>query len=437
MKWLLIFLIFIGSDLPGQPTWRFHNIQVIKELSDTIAEESFPLVSHDNKTLYFVRTGHPQNKGGQDIWMGEIKNTKTWSVPQPLPSPINSAENEYIAGAFDQGLFMAKSMKLAGKNFKKLYLIKLNSKKVSKPQAIDFPDFPVNSRFSGYFILDNANLAIVSLDLQQQHNEDLYMVRRDELGHWQKPVSLGDSINTPGFEISPFLLSDQRTLFFASNGQKDSDGTDIYWATRIGNSWQKWTTPKKVEGVNTPAFDAYFFYNEKRKSAYWVSNYQRNNSDIFYGQFYEEVEETNQNTAKTDHSSYPNSTTFYDEIPEFLQNDEEPKYHKSGDAHIYFNIASSEIEADMKKMLMMIAKQLKQSKQIEIKLQGYADDLGSEEYNLQLSAKRAEAVKNYLVELGINAEVFLLEPMGEVGATATPTEQQRELNRRVDIVVNH
>ncbi len=423
-------LIFLSvPKAHTQPQWQFTNRQLVEVLSDATAEESIPLLSADQTTLYFVRTGHIRNNGSQDIWYSLRTNNNSWGKPQPIKQPINTTDNEYIAGVVAEGLFLVRSMSLAGKQLNKVFITKKKGSDFSPPLPIDFPHYSSRSRFSGLFISANADKAIVSIQLNNNGNEDLYLVSRDNLGHWQEPVSLGDSINTTGFEISPFLLDDDRTLIFASNGRPDSEGTDIYYAKRKGNSWQQWTTPRKIKGVNSPAFDAYFSLDKTGKVAYWVSNHGRKNADIF--------------TARLKHDFVEGQDTItdnqemiaYDEIPEFL-NEDIPTYNEFGDAHVYFKIASSELEAEMKKLLLMIASQLKRETEIKIRLQGYADDLGTEEYNLNLSAQRAQAVKNYLVRLGIDPDLFILEPMGEVDLKTDASEMQRELNRRVDIIIN-
>lgn len=431
MKRLLIFalLFFSFYDLFCQVSWQFKNATSLTLLSDSLAEESVPIFSTNQNSLFFVRTGHPQNKGGQDIWISELKD-KVFQPPHLLSPPINSAENEYIAGVFEDGFLMVRSMILAGKKTNRLYIVEKDEINYSSPKQLDFPQIATSGAYSGFFIPLNNEKVIVSLKLNNSKSEDLYLLSRDQMGVWQNPLSLGDSINTDGFEISPFLLSDNRTLFFASNGRSESEGSDIYFSLRKGNDWQQWTRPQKVEGVNSPSFDAYFSYDEKGERAFWVSNHARKNADIFTGALVKAKQDVN--SLKEDISSKP--MAGYDELPEFLRETSIPK--KSGDAHVYFPIASSELGADMKKLLVMIASQLKNSKQVAIRLQGYADDLGSEEYNLKLSAERAEAVKNYLVRLGIAPEKFSIEPMGEVALDKNQLKMQRELNRRVDIVVN-
>jgi OmpA-OmpF porin, OOP family len=73
---------------------------------------------------------------------------------------------------------------------------------------------------------------------------------------------------------------------------------------------------------------------------------------------------------------------------------------------------------------------------------GHADRLGSDAYNLKLSARRAEAVKNYLVSKGIPANRVYTEGKGERQPVKNCTERNRaaliaclQPNRRVEVEV--
>ncbi|HUX54699.1 MAG TPA: OmpA family protein [Williamwhitmania sp.] len=72
-----------------------------------------------------------------------------------------------------------------------------------------------------------------------------------------------------------------------------------------------------------------------------------------------------------------------------------------------------------------------------INLIGYTDSTGSKEYNLELSRKRAEAVRSYFVSIGVKPRYIFLEYYGSEKAIKTnTTEEGRALNRRVEIYFN-
>jgi len=73
----------------------------------------------------------------------------------------------------------------------------------------------------------------------------------------------------------------------------------------------------------------------------------------------------------------------------------------------------------------------------QVRVMGFADSRGDKSYNRELSEKRAEAVKSYLVDNGkIDGARVSVEPMGETQPVATnATAAGRQENRRVEIAV--
>lgn len=68
---------------------------------------------------------------------------------------------------------------------------------------------------------------------------------------------------------------------------------------------------------------------------------------------------------------------------------------------------------------------------------GYADSRGAEQYNLNLSVKRAMSVKGYLESKGIPASIIFASGKGEASPVASNlTKEGRAQNRRVDIIVS-
>lgn len=73
----------------------------------------------------------------------------------------------------------------------------------------------------------------------------------------------------------------------------------------------------------------------------------------------------------------------------------------------------------------------------QVRIMGFADSRGDKNYNKELSAKRAEAVKNWFTKsAGISAARISIEPMGESAPVASnATAEGRQQNRRVEIAV--
>lgn len=103
---------------------------------------------------------------------------------------------------------------------------------------------------------------------------------------------------------------------------------------------------------------------------------------------------------------------------------------------INFDFNKAEVKKIYYKELKEVAKILKANPKLKIEIDGYTDNIGSRAYNLKLSKKRAEAVKNILVKVyHINPKRIIVKGFGEdypLVPNTTPTN--RALNRRVEIV---
>jgi outer membrane protein OmpA-like peptidoglycan-associated protein len=104
---------------------------------------------------------------------------------------------------------------------------------------------------------------------------------------------------------------------------------------------------------------------------------------------------------------------------------------------VYFDFNKMTIKPEMGPALDDAAKFLRGNPDIRIELQGHTDSIGSEQHNLTLSKKRAEAVRNCLVDdYGISADRLKVRGYGESRPIATnETRQGRALNNRVEMEV--
>ena len=79
---------------------------------------------------------------------------------------------------------------------------------------------------------------------------------------------------------------------------------------------------------------------------------------------------------------------------------------------------------------------LKEQPQRSIRIEGYTDSRGPESYNLDLSQRRADAVRDFLIENGISPRRITARGYGEAVAVASNTTiAGRQENRRVEVIV--
>ena len=102
----------------------------------------------------------------------------------------------------------------------------------------------------------------------------------------------------------------------------------------------------------------------------------------------------------------------------------------------FFNYKTSELDALGEREVERIAALLHQKPQRPVVIEGHTDDIGSDNYNQALSAKRADAVKSALIAHGIERERLTIAPMGETLPVAfDSTRQGRAKNRRVEVII--
>ena len=84
--------------------------------------------------------------------------------------------------------------------------------------------------------------------------------------------------------------------------------------------------------------------------------------------------------------------------------------------------------------LLALAKQLQEQPQLSIELEGFTDTIGPVPYNIQLSQRRAESVRRFLVEKGVELPRIHSIGLGDIRPVAdNKTKQGRDQNRRVSI----
>jgi OOP family OmpA-OmpF porin len=82
-------------------------------------------------------------------------------------------------------------------------------------------------------------------------------------------------------------------------------------------------------------------------------------------------------------------------------------------ADTYFDFDRAELSSDAKRKLDTAADRVKSADEITVRIVGYADQIGLEDYNLSLSQRRADAVRTYLIEHGMPENALNVEARGE------------------------
>lgn len=103
---------------------------------------------------------------------------------------------------------------------------------------------------------------------------------------------------------------------------------------------------------------------------------------------------------------------------------------------IYFGFDQFSIRPSERAKIEQAARYIQSNPSLVLILEGHTDSIGTTEYNLGLSDRRANSVKSYLEQLGVPSSKLQVLPMGMLDATpgVTRNSPQAEHDRRVDII---
>lgn len=249
------------------------------------SDELYPLISNDGKKLFFVRSNSKDNvggeKSGQDIWISEKQSDGSWGKAYSPGKPLNTKGHNSIGGinSSNQKVFASNQYnKMAGG----ITTFSCIDNKFSEEILIWDGNELNSDGFFSFYVNPKETIMLLSYSTSKGGSEDLFVSLKKD-GAWGTTKNLGKTINTSGYEISPYLSADEKTLFFSSNGIQGFGDADIYFSKRIDDTWENWTTAKNLgKEVNTSGFDAYFTINPDLKSALFCSGENTESSSDIY-----------------------------------------------------------------------------------------------------------------------------------------------------------
>lgn len=104
---------------------------------------------------------------------------------------------------------------------------------------------------------------------------------------------------------------------------------------------------------------------------------------------------------------------------------------------VLFGFNKSTLRPEMREKMAKVAGILLAYPGLKIQLEGHTDNVGTDEYNQKLSQRRAEAVRDYLIQQSVPADAVTAVGLGKDDPVASNTTAAgRKMNRRVDMVVS-
>jgi hypothetical protein len=254
-------------------------------------QEIAPFITPDGKRLYFTRSKHPlntENRDKQDIWFADLVNDSLPNKAQNLGKPINTPQhNSCFPINSNEKLLLNNIYNTDGTLEKGLSIAQMNKRgEWSQPKKVLIKDYYNRNTYSEFFLNGDEQYLLMTVERDEYESlgfKDIYVSFKKADGSYSKPQNLGKTINTAASETSPFLHSDNRTLFFSTSGHLGYGSNDIFVSYRLDDTWTNWTEPQNLgPWINTPEWDAYFSVTASGEYIYFTS-YKNSlgDSDIF------------------------------------------------------------------------------------------------------------------------------------------------------------
>ena len=487
----------INNPVPFNP--------LIIEGVSTEYDEYLPAISPDQELIFFTRR---YLKKGIDIitptFQEEFISSKiendVFSVGQPLSYPFNIEDNEGGACiSIDNNLlFFTKCSRVSGNyNNCDIFYSEKKDGKWGEIQSFGKEICPMYSWESQPSLSFDGKSIIFASDREGGYGGvDLYIINKDNNGLWSKPINLGPEINSENNEKSPFLHTDGKTLFFASDNFPSLGGYDIFYSRK--DSLNMWSKPINIGyPINSKFNEISLFVSTDGNQAVFASNnlegiggwdlysfdlYSEAKPErVFFikGDLFDsngenindvEIEIKNINTKevmviKVKNGEYAASLTLSkdddvlitvkkkgysfnsqyvsSENHEFLSPTNlnfELKDIVEGESfllnNIYFELDSYQLNEVSNEIILEFAEYLKTNSSMIISINGYTDNIGELDYNKKLSRERALSVYYKLINYGIAKNRLQYKGYGEGNPkNDNSSHELRELNRRTEFFI--
>ncbi len=441
-----------------------------------------------------------------DLDFAVMKDTVHFGPATNAISQINFATNEGApsinkeAGLF---YFNANASNIKKGNIKKVGGLQINNEGVSnfKIYVSEFLDgdfrnieeLPFNGKNYNCIhpcISENGDVLYFASDMEGGYGGlDLYMAKRNIEGVWDKPVNLGESVNTVANELFPFVHMNR--IYFASKGFNGYGGYDIYTAKLSMNGMP--AAPQNMGlPINSYRDDMGMVVYKDGQFGYLSSN--RDNDDgadklyFFHDHTLDPIQPvlvkapvdsvkpiakvetvSKPTTAENEMLTTPKATAALPAvaavsvIPEKKNKGAKPtkenattnevgkkenKENLNTDiliqkqfSHIRFRLNDYKPDGNFDQVLDSLITLAQSNREVKIRIYAYADARGTEAYNMALSVKRALAVKQYLTARGLKSNRIITAGFGESNPLNNCTddiacsEEEHAINRRVEVLL--
>ena len=419
---------------------RWDKITPLSINSDNYSTEH-PALSPDEKTLYFA-SDMPHGFGSFDIYAVAILKDGSMGIPENLGSEINTDKKEQFPYIDSNNNLYFSSNGLPGFGGMDVFISKINDQTISKPDNIGLPinsgydDFSFNIDYrtkEGYFSSNRTS---------GKGNDDIYKIK----------------------ELKPLIIKD--CIQYISGVVTDVD-TNLKLANVVVNIIQKGDTIEKIK----TNLEGSFKFSAACNSDYLVSaKKEKYTEETMFLILKEEREKNNDasfrlklksNLEKERKDFLALQQKKMDELRirklQQLAFERESKikaaFKKEKDIvnengklfirtkEINFDYKLWYMRRDSKKNSRVVVNLMNKYPDIIVEIGTHSDMRGNKKYNKDLSQKRANSVRNYIIEQGIHPDRVIAHGYGEEKPIVTCktekscSEEEHELNRRCEFII--
>lgn len=429
--------------------------------------------SADGETLFIYK-----DDNGGDIYYSDRQPNGTWSVPKPLPGIINSSyEEKSISISPDERTLYFSSNRPGGYGGLDIY----KATKDAKGEWSNVKNLgpKINTEFDddGPFIdYDNKTLYFSSKGRKGMGGFDIFKSVFDEkTNEWSEPENLGYPINTPDNDIYYVSTRDGKRAYYSSVREDGIGYDDIYMITvpeqpvatvkpEVKPEPEPEITPEvkpepKPEPKPVQKFPLRYVVRVVDASTGQPLNARvrlqgaRDNiviagsgKDTGVTEFLINTEGAKEYRLSVEQEGY----AFVNQNVRLQgASDQERTEVRTVELrrlttgvvgvlrNIYFDFDKATFRTESYTELNKLERMMAENPNLKVEIAGHTDNIGTAAYNMQLSQRRAEAVKDYLVKKGIDPRRITAKGYGKTRPLASNDDEKegRELNRRVEFRV--
>jgi outer membrane protein OmpA-like peptidoglycan-associated protein len=396
-------------------TWTApHEVVLIDDSSNV----GHPFISADGKLLYFSSDAEI-GYGGKDIYVSK-RVGEDWDVPMNLGPRINTPDDEMFPYIAKDGMLYFASSGHYGYGGLDLFRAEKRGQIFTNVETLGYPINTGGDDF-GIYLLDSYDDSVEILGYLSSNR--IGGMGSDDLYFFEKRLTPEPILPPAVFVLKGIveekILSDPNNPKSSVVGQQplNAANADILDNTDPTKPYLIERLVTKKEGTFEIALDEDVDYLLEYSKAGYFTN--------------KDVVSTKNYNAKDGDTIIINKSIVLDKVfeeIEFVLN-------------IYYDLDSANIRPDAALVLDSLANILAENPSLQVELASHTDSRGGDDYNLDLSQRRADSAVRYLIKSGISEGRLIAKGYGETrlvngcGNGIACTEQQHQENRRTTFKV--